>query len=408
MSPNARCSASRRFLPADIGIPGGTAPTAAPPAGGTGPWTDPDPTSTSTSTSTNSASSSSSSSFCPQPTAPYALSEDTENADWEDEGMDPDLKRKRVVTRAAPRYISVNTCSIQVVDSGSVSLRAGEYYSIGLKALGGVNAALSVTQVGSRPVGNGPSAVAPPRRIQDNVFNFDRADGSNMGFALLQAIDPANYPCLMHVPAKSNVVNQNKAAAASPPQSTNINKITNFVNPANISRIQEVESFARNFGALGSYFGNTAATFQATALRIQNLLAEITPDSPDANLPTEFNSWLRDTGCTSRATNVFNYYVNEMNIVSAATGVTPVPACFPLYHSTNFWSDGRKCAEGTFEVKAMNPKGSLTCHNPSQLKHYLAYSGISDTWKFKDCQRVTHHLENIEDLGARYCFSKII
>lgn len=103
-------------------------------------------------------------------------------------------------------------------------------------------------------------------------------------------------------------------------------------------------------------FGATAATFQATALRVQNLLSEITPDTPEANLPVEFNSWLRGlistypggctyadsfskwlrtplTSCRSRATNVFNFYVARMNTVSANTGVNPVPACFPLYHA---------------------------------------------------------------------------
>lgn len=51
-------------------------------------------------------------------------------------------------------------------------------------------------------------------------------------------------------------------------------------------------------------FGNTAAVFQATALRVQNLLSEITPATPDANLPVEFSNWLHDlietypAGCT--------------------------------------------------------------------------------------------------------------
>lgn len=54
----------------------------------------------------------------------------------------------------------------------------------------------------------------------------------------------------MHFTAKSNVVGQNKATAASPPQSVNIDKITNFMTSANT--IQDVEYFARNFAALGS------------------------------------------------------------------------------------------------------------------------------------------------------------
>ncbi|KAJ7500677.1 hypothetical protein B0H11DRAFT_786776 [Mycena galericulata] len=373
------------LMPDDVGIPDGTTPTASPPAGWTGAWTDPDPTSTSTSTSTSSASqSSSSSSSCPQPTSVYALSDDPENADWEDEGTDPDRKRD-IGTNLAPRAgpIAVNTCDISVVNPVTVSLGAGTYYTIGLKALGGTNAFLTGIGVGSRPVGNGGGTVAQEHVfelgyinqffgvalnagitctwIQNNVFNFVREDGSNLGTALLNAIDqvgnmvwvdkPMNQgeashffsstiQLLIDVTAKSNVVNQNKATAASPPQSDNIDKITSFTTSANM--IQDVEYFIRNFEALGSYFGNTAAIFEATASSVQNLLAEITPDTPDANLPAEFNVWLRSllatypAGCTSRANNVFDYYVAKMNAVSTATGVNPVPACFPLYHSTTF------------------------------------------------------------------------
>ncbi|KAJ7734350.1 hypothetical protein DFH07DRAFT_928493 [Mycena maculata] len=356
------------LLPADIGIPGGILPTAAPPAGWVGPWTDPDPTSSSTSTSTSSASTSaSSSSSCPQPTSVYALSDDSENADWEDEGTDPDRRRNtrsKVAPRADPRSIAVNSCSLSVVNTVAVSLGPGTYYSIGLKALGGTGATLTATQVGSRPVGNGAGTVAQEHIfelgyinqfftvainagitcawIETNVFNFVREDSSNLGIALLNAIDQVGNMVWVDKPmnqAKSNVVNQNKASAASPPQSTNINMITDFTTSANL--IQDVEYFTRNFAALGSYFGATAATFQATALRVQNLLAEITPTTPDANLPVEFNNWLRGliatypTGCTSRATNVFNFYQAKMNSVSATIGA-PVPACFPLYHSTTY------------------------------------------------------------------------
>jgi hypothetical protein len=40
-------------------------------------------------------------------------------------------------------------------------------------------------------------------------------------------------------------------------------------------------------------FVNTAQIFQATALGVQNLLSEITPSTPDAQLPAEFKTWLR-------------------------------------------------------------------------------------------------------------------
>lgn len=89
------------LLPPDVGIPGGTTPSANPPDGWTGAWTDPAPSSTTSTSSTPSS--------CPQPTSVYALSDDSENADWEDEGTDPDRKRNvrngqsHPVPRADPR-----------------------------------------------------------------------------------------------------------------------------------------------------------------------------------------------------------------------------------------------------------------------------------------------------------------
>ncbi|KAJ7651433.1 hypothetical protein FB45DRAFT_1079260 [Roridomyces roridus] len=360
------------LLPPDIGIPGGTTPTAAPPADWTGSWVDPDPTSTSTASQ-----SSTSGAACSQPTAGYSLPDDPENADWEDEGTDPDRKKRGVNNefnpvvrsslerRADPRSIGVNVCSIVLVNSVSVSLVAGQYWSIGTKLPIGTGSRLSVTQVNSRPVGNGANTVAQEHIfelgyinqffqvartagvscdwIQANVFSFTRRDGSNLGVALLNAIDTASRLVANMVwvdtplnQAKSNVVNQNKASPNSPPQSNSIDAIIDF--KTSLNQIQNIEYFIRNFGALGAYFGNTAAIFQATALRVQNLLAEITPDTPDANLPVEFNAWLRSLvatypdGCTSRATNTYNYYVAKMNTIK--TSANPVPDCdLPLYNA---------------------------------------------------------------------------
>lgn len=96
------------LLPADIGILGGITPTALPPPGWIGPWTDPGPTSTPTSQSRSASKSSSvsqsasmSSSFsCPKPTSVYALSDDPQNADWQKEGTDPDRRRNTMVTES--------------------------------------------------------------------------------------------------------------------------------------------------------------------------------------------------------------------------------------------------------------------------------------------------------------------
>ena len=54
----------------------------------------------------SSSSSTLSSSFCTKPTAPYDLPDDPENANWEDDGTDPDMRRKRsgdVIRRADAR-----------------------------------------------------------------------------------------------------------------------------------------------------------------------------------------------------------------------------------------------------------------------------------------------------------------
>ncbi|KAJ7614864.1 hypothetical protein FB45DRAFT_936253 [Roridomyces roridus] len=361
------------LLPVDVGIPGGFTPTAAPPVGWTGGWSDPDPTRTSTSsdkTSTShSSTSSSSSSSCPSPTATYALSDDSENSDWADLGSDPDRRRGIPATnslrnatsleRRAGRSIAVNSCGITVVNPSSISLGAGTYWTIGTKVPISVGTALTAIQVSGRPTGNGPDTTAQEHVfelgyidqffktavqagiscnwIQTNVFNFVRRDGSNMGTALLNNIDTTSNMVWVDKPmnqAKSNLVNQNKATAADPPQSGNMNKITSFTASFNI--IQDMEYFIRNFAALGSYMGNNAAVFRTIATNVQNLLAEITPASPDANLPVEFNAWLRGlvatypAGCTSRATNAYNYYVTKMNGVRVQSN-TPVPACFPLF-----------------------------------------------------------------------------
>ncbi|KAJ7644905.1 hypothetical protein FB45DRAFT_1053538 [Roridomyces roridus] len=358
------------LLPADIGIPGGFTPTAAPPVGWTGGWSDPDPTSTSSEENSQSHSStSSSSSSCPSPTATYALSDDSENADWADLGSDPDRRRWIPTTnsprnassleRRAGRSIAVNDCNIVVVNPTSINLGAGTYWTIGTKVPIGVGTALTSIQVPGRPAGNGPDTTAQEHVfelgyinqfftvalqagiscnwIQTNVFNFVRRDGSNMGTALLNAIDTQSNMVWVDTPmnqAKSNLVNQNKATPADPPQSANMNKITSFTTSFNL--IQDMEYFIRNFAALGSYMGNNAVPFRTTATEVQNLLAEITPASPDANLPVEFNTWLRGlvatypAGCTSRATNSYNYYVAKMNGVSLQSN-TPVPACFPLF-----------------------------------------------------------------------------
>ncbi|KAJ6553056.1 hypothetical protein B0H19DRAFT_1263474 [Mycena capillaripes] len=370
------------FLPVDVGIPGGTTPTATPPAAWTGAWADPAPSSSTH--NSQSASSASSSSSCPKPTTAYDLPDDLENVDWDTEGTDPD-RRRTTLERRAGRHIAFNQCGITRSNPSTVSLTFGQYLTIGLKSAGGANTGLSSIQVLSKPMGNGANTVNQEHVfelgyinafldhafsagltcdwIEANVFDFVRADGTMLDIALINDIDTRANMVWVDKPlnqAKSNVVNGNRASTSDSPQKENTDKITDFTTAASVSLAQNVEYFARNLRRLARVghppryclaiafmfvidFGATAAIFRATALNVQNHLAEVTPDTPEANLPVEFNEWLRQlvatypAGCTSRATNVLNHYLTKMNTISTTAG--PVPNCFPLFH-TPFQAQG--------------------------------------------------------------------
>ncbi|KAJ6582491.1 hypothetical protein DFH09DRAFT_912350, partial [Mycena vulgaris] len=337
------------FLPANVGIVAGTTPIADAPDGWTGPWINPVPMPAPTPTPTSkkpkpshsASSSASSSSSCPRPTGAYNLPDDSENLDWANEGTDPDRRRHPVQSTLLRREnrsrflhppsfdssthhpeMQFKTCDLGITSQHAVELKAqGAYYTIGLKSAGGVSTA---------------------NRIQPNVWDYVRVDGSDMARALINCSFCLQLSNMVWVDKPlnqgklgSNVINDNKADKKDPPQKDNMSKIKDFGTSAGL--IQDAEYFARNFAALGSYFDETAAIFQMTALRVQNLLSEITPDTPAVNLPVAFNIWLRNivmkypAGCTSRATHVFDFYKTQMDEVKATTG-TAVPACFPLYH----------------------------------------------------------------------------
>jgi hypothetical protein len=115
------------------------------------------------------------------------------------------------------------------------------------------------------------------------------------------------------------VVLNTKSGANEPPQSQNVNKITNVL-PRN-QEIEDAELFGRNIAALGqcqynNHFLNivpylkkdfdlTSTIFRITATNVQNLLASVTPPSPIAgSLVGDYYSWLRGvvsgypSGCT--------------------------------------------------------------------------------------------------------------
>ncbi|KAF7344668.1 hypothetical protein MVEN_01627000 [Mycena venus] len=393
------------FLPTNVGIPGGVTPTATPPPGWKGPWTDPAPTSTPASRSASQPKSAShsksmsSASACPRPTAPYALPDDPENADWEEEGTDPDRRSyatavPHLVPRGDPRLIAVRKCKL-VEKNTFVELIEGTYYTIGTKAQGGASTILRRQKVTARPVGNGPYTVAQEhvfelgyiddffdhllqqrkvncQWIEDNVWNFIRKDGGKMSLALLGAIDRRANMVWVDKPlnqAKSNVVNENMATRKNPPQKDSIDAIKSFKAE---NRINDVEYFLRNLAALGSYFKQTHPVFRATATRVQNLLAEITPKTPTIDLPGEFNTWLNGViskypvGCTSRGRHALNYYLTRMEEVRTATRQS-IPTCFALYASR------RSFTESTFDADELIPSAPTTakCDIPGTKGHLI-------------------------------------
>ncbi|KAF5360156.1 hypothetical protein D9758_011368 [Tetrapyrgos nigripes] len=381
-------------LPADVGIINGITPSPIKPPGWTGPWTDPfplpteppgpgdDPDDPDHSSTTTSTTSTSSDSTCHAvPTSGYSLPGDPENADWEGLGTDPNSRRKRsnsrVVSKSVQqdihardgRHIAVNRCSLQKASPNDVRLGAGQYVRIARSSTSlGLN--VGVIQVGAKPApGAGDSVIqehifelgyinqffkdsvmsqAPCNWISDNIFDYTRADGSEMGAGLVAAIDTQRNMVWADVAmnqAKSNVVNQNRNTAANPPQKESMEIIGDFEDDDDL--IYDVEWFIRNLGGLGSYFAATSNIFQQTALDVQNLLSEITPNSvvvQTDSLPAIFNSWLRGlistypAGCTSRATNANAFYRRQMQQVALINNPQnpQVPRCFPLFTANNF------------------------------------------------------------------------
>ncbi|KAJ7643625.1 hypothetical protein FB45DRAFT_737413 [Roridomyces roridus] len=177
--------------------------------------------------------------------------------------------------------------------------------------------------------------------IERDVITYERVGGGTLGGALLAAIDNVNNMVWVDGvmnKAKSNVVNDNKLDPDDPPQSGSTVEFIDFDTSA--GEIYDVETFLRNFAALGSYFDQTSAVFRTVAGNFQQLLSEATPGTvPDdtRSLPNLFNDWLRGligtypSGCTTRATNAWRFYRREMEKVARDTNNGVVPNCFPLY-----------------------------------------------------------------------------
>ncbi|EEB95638.1 hypothetical protein MPER_05357 [Moniliophthora perniciosa FA553] len=178
--------------------------------------------------------------------------------------------------------------------------------------------------------------------IRDNFFSVTRDDGSNLGEALLDAIDTTANMVWADEPmnqAKSNVVGDTRGTLAAPPQMQNVDAIEEFI--LDDDNISIMEYFIRSMAALGEYFGATSNIFRSTARRMQDLLSEVTPNTvPDntQSLPMIFNSWLRGVvsaypnGCTVRANNIWGYYREHMELLADEEQVN-VPTCFAVYNT---------------------------------------------------------------------------
>ncbi|KAJ7821382.1 hypothetical protein B0H14DRAFT_2831454 [Mycena olivaceomarginata] len=382
-------------LPLDVGIIGGITPVPIPPPGWSGPWTNPIPRPTppppgggdDDQTTSQASSSSSSDAACPTKPANLDLPDDDDNADWDDQGSDPDQRRRdiQIIPRASVpaarrslqefnatydlqrinathshllfrrnRHIKIANCDALEIDSPTnVLLGAGNYITLDPRranwetilisqAVGGKPAVAGETNRYISQFTNAAPINADCDWIRENLFDYVRADGTTMGIAIIRTIDSASTNTLLLYrwvdkplnQAKSNVVNRNSADAAHPPQLVPLRRLLQdgeFDDDA--QEIYSAEDFLRHLAAVGQYFGGTAPIFREIALRVQNFLSEITPSDvidDDSSLPLQFNNWLTNlvntypNGCTSRGQNAWNYYQR------------PVPACYELFsHGTN-------------------------------------------------------------------------
>ncbi|KAF7311921.1 Glucan 1,3-beta-glucosidase [Mycena indigotica] len=287
------------------------------------------------------------------------------------------------------RRVNIPRCpGVMVTNTQNVLLGAADYVVLD-PANGVTGTTLIGRPVGGKPVGEvnqehvfelgyiGQWVESAPMRAGDcnwvshNLIDYVRTDGSTMGLAIVQAIDQGPNMVWVDKPlnqAKSNVVNQNANTAQNPPMRAAMDTIAGSASFRDASdTIYRIEFFLRNLAATGQYFAGTTQIFQDTALRVQNLLSEITPTdvlADDASLPLMFNTWLTNlintypAGCTSRGQNAWTYYRNAMGTLATRLGV-PVPACFPLY-SANVYNPS------TFSARLLIPTAptSPRCNVP--------------------------------------------
>ncbi|KAJ7061667.1 hypothetical protein C8F01DRAFT_987065, partial [Mycena amicta] len=408
-------------LPLDIGIIGGITPVPIKPPGWDGPWSnpiprptppppggDPDDNNQSTMSQSSASSSSSSADSCPTMPADLTLPDDPANADWDAEGTDPDRRRKRgelpiVLLLTTNRCVNIPRCpGTMVTNPLNVLLGSGDY--VELDPAGGIiGTTLTSTPVDGQPVGEvnldkllcrlgyigqwvgtDPMTDASCTWVSDNLVTYVRVDNTMMGVALVQAIDQTPNMLWVDKPlnqAKSNVVNQNSNTAANPPMRAAMDNISTIYTSwqAASDQIYRVEFFLRYLASLGEYFARSSQIFEASALRVQNLLSEITPTEvivDDASLPLMFNTWLTNlintypSGCTTRANNAYAYYRNSMQTLAGRLG-TPVLACYPLYTLNTY-------NPSTFTAAILLPPipASPRCNVPG-TPGVLTYTGVA-------------------------------
>lgn len=293
---------------------------------------------------------------------------------------------------------NIPACGFTITSPGEVNLGAGTYYFVPFQDPGSI---LMPTWIGTdlypNQVLQKPTFNDGVETNQEHVFEigyisdfFDILAGADqsgcnwigqsviqtpIGAALLASIDNTGNMVWVDKSmnqAKSNVVNQNKQSPGDPPQSGSVVDILNFTDDNDNALIISIEFFLRNFAAVGQYFAATASTFRTTAANFQQVLSQITPSETIAytaqSLPAMFNTWLTQTvsgypnGCTSRATNAWNFYRDQMQEVANVVNRGVVPGCFPLYTANIYQASGF-----TWENLIPPPPTTAPCNVPGTL-----------------------------------------
>ncbi|KAF4597848.1 hypothetical protein EYR38_006239 [Pleurotus pulmonarius] len=251
--------------------------------------------------------------------------------------------------------------------------------------------------------------------LRQNVWNVAQPDGSPTHAALSGAIDvEANVVWADEVinDAKSFVANNDKPNANDPPLSKHIKSLSSLDPAVSGDTALKIEQMIRTFGALGQYFDANSAAIRATAERVQNVLALVTPATPAyPPLDTRFNNFFRGIMTVytqrirTRGVNTYNAYVARLNALLAQVIATNppgnpapvVPARWPVYHDATILA--RLNAAG---INAPNfiPQAIQhpSCNTAGQSGSFVLWTELKGDKAFMPGNPVFQ----IEALGTRY------